>query len=269
MQKVTAAAICWFVLAVSAVAAGNSFAGAQVAVAGTAQSYEIVSIKPHKPGSDSGGMSFLPNGFAWRNVNMYSLVQGAYGIIMDSQVMGLPGWARSDSYDIVAITDAATVEKWKKLTPKERWVSEQPMMQSILADRCQFKAHQESKELPVYDLVIARGGLKMKEAPPGEVSNEEMTAAGRMTVQAMPVDTIVYAFTGSLGRIIVDRTGLKDEKFDFDLKWTPDNEPADDSTDAEPSLLTALQEQLGLKIVSSKGPVQVLVIDHMERPSPN
>ena len=139
-------------------------------------------------------------------------------------------------------------------------------MQSILADRCQFKAHQETKELPVYDLVIARGGLKMKEAPPNETSME-MMSGDQMTVHAMTIDTTVSTFAGTVGRIIVDKTGLGDKKFDFELKWTPDDRSSAD--DSAPSLLTALEEQLGLKLVPARGPVEVLIIDHMERPSPN
>jgi uncharacterized protein (TIGR03435 family) len=91
--------------------------------------------------------------------------------------------------------------------PKERASEEEPMMQSILADRCQFKAHGETKEPPVYDLVIAKGGLKVKEATPNEGSMEDMGIGGRMIVRAMPVDTIVYALSGEVGRKIVDRTG--------------------------------------------------------------
>lgn len=233
-----------------------------------AQTYDIVSIKPTRTG-DSGGMATLPNGFVWRNANLWLLIQGAYGIIMDSQVTGLPGWAKSESYDIEARVDAATAERWKTAKPGERSVEEEQMMRSILADRCKFKAHQELRELSVYDLVIAKGGLKMKEAPQGEVSGEEMTGVGRMKAQAVQADLIAEAFTRTLGRIIVDKTGLGDRKFDFELKWTSDNQPAADTVDAAPSLLTALQEQLGLKIVSSKGPVKVLTIDHMDRPSPN
>jgi uncharacterized protein (TIGR03435 family) len=268
MQKIAAIAIGWIVVAMPAVGQGNSVAGAQGAVTQTAQTYEIVSIRPNNS-MRPGGTASLPDGFEWRSVSLYLLVQAAYGIVMESQVSGLPSWARSDSYDIVAKADPGTTERWKKLTPRERWAEEQPMMRSILADRCQFKAHLETKELPVYDLVIAKGGLKMKEAQPGEASKEEMTA-GRMTVQAVPVELIADTFMNTLGRVIVDKTGLGDRKFDFDLNWTPDDQAAvDDSIDAAPSLLTALQEQLGLKIVSSKGPVQVLIIDHMERPSPN
>ena len=274
MQTIILMAACWFAFAVPAFGQGNSDAGAQVGAAesasGKVQTYEIVSIKPNKPGSGSGGMSLLPDGFEWRSVGLYSLVQAAYGIIMDSQVSGLPSWARSEPYDIVAKADPATVERWKKLTPEERWAEEQPMMRAILTDRCQFKAHLETKELPVYDLVIAGGGLKMREARPGEDASEQMTGAGRIKAQAVQVDLIALVFTRTLGRIIVDKTGLGSRKFDFDLKWTPDYQPAaDEPADAAPSLLIALQEELGLKIVSSKGPVQVLTIDHMGRPSPN
>lgn len=273
MQKVTLVAACWFAFAVPAFGQGNSDAGAQAAAPGSArgkiQTFDIVSIKLHKPGGDNGGIAALPDGLEWRNIHLATLVQGAYGITLESQIAGLPAWAGSDSYDITAKVDAATADRWKKLTPRERWAEELPMIQSILADRCQFKAHQETKEMPVYDLVIAKGGLKMKEALPTE-SSTEYAGAGKTTVQAMAIDTVVYGFTNAVGRLIVDKTGLGDKKFDFELKWTPDNQPIEDnSADAAPWLFTALQEQLGLKLVSSKGPVQVLVIDHMERPSPN
>jgi uncharacterized protein (TIGR03435 family) len=229
-------------------------------------SYEIISIKPHKADSNSAAMRSLPDGFEWINRPLSSLVWGSYGIIMDSQVSGLPGWAGQENYDIVAKVDADTAERWKKLTRKERLEEEQPMMRSILSSRCQFKAHQETKELPVYDLVIARGGLKMKEASANETPTE-MMSDGQMTVHAMAIDTTVSAFAAMEGRMIVDKTGLGDKKFDFELRWTPDDHPSAD--DSAPSLLTALQEQIGLKLVPARGLVEVLVIDHMERPSPN
>jgi uncharacterized protein (TIGR03435 family) len=213
-------------------------------------------------------MSLRPNGFEWRNAELFSLVWGAYGIVMDSEVGGLPDWARSDPYDIVAIADATTTDRWKKISPKQREAEEQPMMRSILATRCQFKAHQVTKVLPVYDLVIAKGGLRMKETQPGEEPMEYLSG-GRMTVKAMPVSMIADVFTNSLGRIIVDKTGLDDRKFDFELQWSTDARTAGDDADIAPSLFTALHEQLGLEVKSSKAPVQILVIDHMERPSPN
>jgi uncharacterized protein (TIGR03435 family) len=271
MQKVTLIAACWLVLGMPTFAQGtNAPAGAQPngtqGASDKVHAYEIVSIKPNKTVSGSSGTRLLPDGFAWTNMPLSSLVMGSYGIIIDSQVSGLPDWARRENYDIVAKVDADTAERWKKLSREERRGEEQPMMQSILADRCQFKAHQETKELPVYDLVIARGGLKMKEAPPNETSME-MMSGDQMTVHAMTIDTTVSTFAGTVGRIIVDKTGLGNKKFDFELKWTPDDRSSAD--DSAPSLLTALQEQLGLKLVPARGPVELLIIDHMGRPSPN
>lgn len=264
---------CWLVFTVSAFGQGGSRvgqeAGSTEAASGKVQAYDVVSIKPSRTG-DSGGMASLPDGFEWRNANLWLLVQASYGIIMDSQVSGLPTWARSDFYNIEAKVDAATAERWKSIRPEERAAEEQQMMRSILADRCRFKAHQETKELPVYDLVIAKGGLKMKGAPADENPSESMTGSGRMTAHAVSVSIIALAFTRTVGRMIVDKTGFGEKKFDFELNWAPDNQPVvDDSASASPPLFAALQEQLGLKLVSSKGPVQILVIDHMERPSPN
>jgi len=139
------------------------------------------------------------------------------------------------------------------------------MLQAMLADRCQLKVDLETKELPVYELVIAKGGLKMKEA----ASTEESTgrfSAGEFTAQAMPVENLVFALPSD-GRQIVDKTGLGDKKFDFHLRWTTDDRI--EAGDSGPSLFTALEEQLGLKLVSSKAPGTVLVVDHMQRPSPN
>jgi bla regulator protein BlaR1 len=268
MQKVTLIGAGWLFLVIPAFAQeATATTNAQPKVTRASDGvhgYEIVSIKPNKTG-DSGGMRRLPDGFGWNNIPLSSLVHGSYGIVMDSQVIGMPDWARWENYDIVAKADADTAERWEKLSGKERWGEEQPMMRLILADRCRFKAHQETKELPVCDLVIAKGGLKIKEAPPNEKPMEIMSG-GQMTVHAMAIDTIVHAFPGSVGRIIVDKTGLGDKKFDFDLKWTDDRRSSDDEA---PSLLTAFEEQLGLKLVPARGRGEVLIIDHMERPSPN
>jgi uncharacterized protein (TIGR03435 family) len=132
-----------------------------------------------------------------------------------------------------------------------------------------LKVHRETRDLPIYDLVIAKGGLKMKEATADKVGGETM-GPGKMTAQGLSTDSLVSAFSGMVGRMIVDRTGLGDKKFDFELKWTPDDRrAADNAADAGPSIFTALEEQLGLKLVSARGPVEVIVIDHIERPSVN
>ncbi len=190
--------------------------------------YEIVSIKPDKSGSPGATMQTLPDGFRWTNFPVSSWVRGAYGVFMDSQIVGLPEWADSEPYDIETKVDAETAEAWKKLSYKERSKQEEPMMQSLLADRCKLKAHLETRELPVYDLVIAKGGLKMKEAPADKRDGESI-GPGRMTAEGLSTDSLVAAFSGMVGRMIVDKTGLGDKKFDFELKWTPDDKRAADN----------------------------------------
>jgi len=235
-----------------------------------APAYEIVSIKPDKSGSPAETMQRMRDGIRWTNFPVSTWVRSAYAVIMDSQIVGLPDWADSEPYDIEAKVDAETAEAWKKLNYKERWKQEEPMMQAMLADRCQLKVHRETRDLPVYDLVIAKGGLKMKETPVDDQNGGESMGPGKMTAHGLSTDSLVSAFSGMVGRMIVDKTGLGDKKFDFELKWTPDDRrAADNAADAGPSFFTALEEQLGLKLVPAKGPVEVIVIDHIEKPSPN
>jgi uncharacterized protein (TIGR03435 family) len=226
--------------------------------------YEVVSIKPSKSDT-TGGTQHLPDGFRYTNIAIDVVVDGAYGMMNGDHVIGMPSWAKSDHYDIEGKVDSDTAEAWKKLSNVERRKQEQPMLQALLADRCKLKVHFETKEMQAYDLVIAKGGLKMKEATADEKSMGSMSD-GDLTARAMPIENFVAAIPKD-GRVIVDKTGLGNKKFDFDLKWTPENRRTD--TDSGPSLFTALEEQLGLKLVSSKALGKVLVIDHIERPTPN
>lgn len=229
-----------------------------------AKTYDVVSIKPSKF-SVSGGTQELPDGFRYSNMALDTFVDGAYGMENGDHVIGMPLWAKSDHYDIDGKVDSDTAERWKKLSYKERWKQEQPMQQAMLADRCKLKAHFETREMQAYDLVIAKGGLKIKDAPPDEMPTGRMSD-GQVTARAMQIETLIAALPKD-GRLIVDKTGLGDRKLDFDLKWTPDNSRS--AADSGPSLFTALEEQLGLKLVSSKSIGKVLVIDHIERPTPN
>jgi uncharacterized protein (TIGR03435 family) len=276
MQKVARIATCWYVFAMPVFGQGNSVAGAQVPstdnASGNVQTYEVVSIKPSESRAKGGGWRNLPDGFQSRNMPLRGLVYSAYDIIMESQVSGMPSWAESDPYDIDAKVDAQTAVAWKGLPFKERQKHERLMLRALLADRCQFKAHEQTKELPIYDLVIAKGGLKMKEASANEESLYSMIGGNKgykLTAQATTLDTIKNSLASTTGRMLVDKTGLGEKKFDFELEWTSDDQRAADTADTGPSIFTALEEQLGLKVISDRGQVEVLVIDHMERPSPN
>jgi uncharacterized protein (TIGR03435 family) len=230
--------------------------------------YEVVSIKPHQPGDASASLRPLPNGFQYVNMPLSNLVWQAYVDDPGTQVSSLPGWANSDHYDIEARVDEETAEAWKKLPSAEVWKQQRAMMRALLADRCKLKVHWETKEGPVYDLVIAKGGLKMKEASADEVSETiwkgSSTTEG-FIVHAGTVESIL-GFAGETGRKVADKTGLGGKKFDYEIEWTPDSKATSDNPGV--SIFTAFEE-LGLKLVPSKGPVDTLVIDHIERPSAN
>ncbi|HEY6488136.1 MAG: TIGR03435 family protein [Terracidiphilus sp.] len=248
---------------------GQSSAPAPANPNAKAPTYEVVSIRPDKSSNLGGEVQSMRDGFRWTNMPISPLIHDAYGVPMNNQIVGLPAWVNSDPYDIEAKVGADTAEAWKKLTIKERRKQQNLMLQSLLVDRCQLKFHRETREMPVYDLVIARGGLKMKEAAADEINAGESMSSSNMTANAQSTESIVAAFSGEVGRLIVDKTGLEGKKFDFEVKWTPENVRAAADTEAGPSIFTALEEELGLKLVPSKEPLDVLVIDHIERPSPN
>jgi len=244
--------------------------------------YEVVSIKLASPGERGGGSKLLPNGFDYTNMPLVWLIYQAYGIALDSQISGLPGWVKTDHYIVSARVDEDTAEVWKKLSEKELRKQRQLMLQAMLADRCQLKMRREAKELPVYDLVIAKGGLKMKEAAPDEKESsvwrqfamysatgpgDEYTIVA--TTHAGAVPDLAQSLAGTAGRIIVDKTGLGDKRFDFELKWSSSGQAPSEGGGAGPSFFKALEEQLGLKLEPAREPVDTFVVEQMERPSAN
>ena len=230
--------------------------------------YEVVSIKPSKPGTQESS-EILPDGFRRTDTTLDALVRDAFHIVYDKLVVGLPSWTESEPYDIEAKVDADTADRWRKLTAAERRKDEQPMLQAFLIDRCRLKFHFEKKEMAVYDLVIAKSGSKLKEAPQDEVETAGMAGGNgvTLTAHALSIENFIPTLSGTDGRLVVDKTGLGDKRFDFTLHWSPNQRAV--NADSGPSLFTALEEQLGLKLVPSKEDVNVLVIDQMERPSPN
>jgi uncharacterized protein (TIGR03435 family) len=263
--------------------------------AATSPVYEVASIKPDKSGTNMVRMMYTPDGLSATNASVQMLISTAYGV-ENNQISGAPGWLNSDKYDIEAKMDSATVEELRKLNEDDRRAVRQHMLQALLADRFKMTVHRETKDLPIYVLIVAKDGPKFKQATPGDTypngikgpdghSGAGMMMMGRegLTAQGVELTNLVRHLTRVLGRTVVDKTGLTG-RYDFTLKWTPDESlggaprgpqsgqagvgdtaPADSS----PSLFTVLQEQLGLKLESQKGPVEILVIDHVEKPSEN
>jgi uncharacterized protein (TIGR03435 family) len=252
--------------------------------------FDVVSVKLNKSGDGRMRTMFKPDGYSATNVSLKLLIQMAYGIRQDL-ISGGPDWVESEGYDFDAKVAGADLEEWKKLTPKQRG----SMLQSVLQDRFKLKVHTETKQLPVFELVVAKGGPKLKEATPGDtyangikgpdgVSRGGMMRMGRgqVTGQALPMTSVVNMLAQQLHRTVIDKTGLTG-KYDLELNWTPEEgegmgppppaggpQHADPSSDSSgPSIFTAVQEQLGLKLQSAKGPVETLVIDNVEKPSEN
>jgi bla regulator protein BlaR1 len=234
-----------------------------------AQSFEVASIKPSPPASPDRLISGFqtPGGgrFNAISASLRMLIIFAYNV-KDFQVSGGPGWANSESYDIVAKADGNAARPQLRL-----------MLQALLKDRFKLVLRHETKDAPVYELVVAKGGSKIQEDTTSR-QRIAMTGPGKVIAQKAPL-ALFAEFLGTLaGRPIVDKTGLPGT-YGFKLEWTPDvgeaGLPGPARPDVAPpdsngpSLFTALQEQLGLRLQSAKGSVESLVIEGAEKPTEN
>ena len=251
--------------------------------------FAVVSVKQNKSGANFAKSGFSPEGIHTENSTLLFIIRGAYGMFnsLDDKFIGVPGWARTDRYDIEAKVDPADIEALHNLRRHQRDL----MFQALLADRFNLKVHPETREQPVYALVIAKNGPRFTEAKPGDtypngikdafdghtgpgvVNSSRHGIAG----QAIPMSTLVMILTQTVDRTVMDKTALTG-KYDLKLDWTPETaastSPGTDSAvpppdDSGPSIFTAIQDQLGLKLEPAKAQVEVLVIDHVEQPSPN
>jgi uncharacterized protein (TIGR03435 family) len=258
-----------------------------------AYEYEVSSIRPYKSGNGDVGFHYTPDGFSATNIDLLYLIHLAFGVHSD-QIVGLPNSIASETYEIEARMDESVADEIKKLSANQLKSARQQMMQSLLAERFKLAFHRETKEIPAYSLVIANSGFKLRESAPDEVDRQGRTGIhisgsnGAMRGQLVSIASLAQFLSGRLNRIVIDKTGLTG-KYDFMLKWTPDRNqlqspagfdatssnapnsqsttPAQDSN--APDLFTAVQEQLGLKLKSEKNSVEVVVIDHVEKPSGN
>ncbi len=230
--------------------------------------FEVASIKPSAPGGRGVRIQMAPGGrLDVSNVTLKLLIQQAYGV-KDFQISGGPGWINSERYDVVAKADR-DIGKAEEL---------RPLIQKLLADRFQLTIHRDTKELPVYALVVGKNGPKLKESAANGPGSQIRMGRGLINGQGMGMEMLAGELSRPLGRTVIDRTGLKGQ-YDIKFEWTPEDGPghgpgdgpesAPPSDTTGPSLFTALQEQLGLKLESSKGPVEIIVIDRAEKPSEN
>ncbi|MDR3541514.1 MAG: TIGR03435 family protein [Desulfosporosinus sp.] len=231
---------------------------------------EVATIRPVKDthGDSAHDIKRGRSLFVYQATVKY-LMMLAYGIDR-AQVVDGPNWAADDEYDV----QAQAIEG-VDIVKNNDWPEE--LLKEVLADRFKLKFHREQRKLPVYVLSVAKGGSKLKASDPNSsFSGGGGTHLGECSFRKAPLSQFSnWLSFVVLDRKIVDNTGLTDN-FDFDLKWSPDEtqfthysgaRPMKDSTG--PNLFTAIQEQLGLKLKPMKAPLDVLVIDHVERPSEN
>jgi uncharacterized protein (TIGR03435 family) len=227
--------------------------------------FEVVSIKPHELGDDSMSWRTTLDGFSASNVSPESLIRSAFHLIMPEQISGLPGWASSDTFDVQAKMDEDTAAAMQKLPREEHVRQLDLMMQAVLFDRFQLKVHHETKELPVYDLMVAKNGIKMTQAT-ANVNSSWSMGDGRFEGKSVPIDSFIFSLSNDVGRFVINKTGLTGNVA-ITLKWAP--EGAEGSADSGPDIFAAIEEQLGLKLLPAKGPVDTIVVDHIEKPSVN
>ena len=234
-------------------------------------------IKPNVSGSGSAGFSSNTDHIQTYNTSLQSLIATAYDLKTSGLLSGLPGWAMSAHYDVYAKVDEETLARLKPLAREQNQEARREMLRHLLEDRFKLQAHAETKELPIYELVLAKGGSKLTPSDPeNKYANGLQGGDGKprgggsmsankdgLTVQGQPIANLAQSLAGTLKRQVEDHTGLTGN-FDYTLRWSDDDSAG---ADKGPDLFTALQEQLGLKLESAKGPVRTVVVDHIEPPT--
>jgi uncharacterized protein (TIGR03435 family) len=243
-------------------ASQNSAAGTK-APAPTA--FEVGTIKPAGPSPDGHTHINHPPGgsFSAINITLLALMEWAFDIPA-KQILEGPPWLASTRFDIQAKSDPATDTELRSLASNQERERKRHMVQLLLADRYGLKLHQETRVLPAYDLIPAKGGPKLQPSK----SSGKTVGVGRTYFhgEGLTATIIAEQISEITGRIVVDKTRLTG-RYDLKLQWTPDDAP--DTDNAAPTLFTAIQEQLGLKLEPAKEPVPVLIVDHIEQPSAN
>jgi uncharacterized protein (TIGR03435 family) len=261
--------------------------------------FEVASVRPNKSGEPFVRLGIQPGGrYTATNVPLRLLIRDAYQV-QDFQIIGAPDWVNSDRFDIVAKAEGDVPPSAPGGPPGPI----QFMLRALLAERFNLTMHSEQRELSIYALVLARadgklgpqlrpaavdcaavmatrrGGPPPAAPQPGERMPCGMRIGpGQLTGGSLPLSQLASTLSPFVQRVVVDRTGLSGN-FDFDLTWTPDQIPQGPPPPGAPqlppidpggpSILTAVQEQLGLRLDSARGPVEVFVIDRVAQPTPD
>jgi len=270
-----------------------------VDASGTLATFDVVSIKPIAQGGKMmRGFRYMPDGIQADATTVSTLVWNAYGgftrLPTEDSVTGLPDWTKTQYFAVQAKMSEAQTAEFAKLSRDEKGRRIEAMLQALLADRFKMKVHRELKQVPDYELVIAKGGPKLQQDVdpngPKDKDGKPMTVMttrgpGNFQAQGFTMEGLAgflgETFVG-VGRIVKDKTGLTG-KYSFALTFAMQGAPTGPpggaapvapaapaaADDSQPSIFTALQEQLGLKLQPGIGSLDVVVVDHVERPTVN
>ena len=220
--------------------------------------FEVASIRPHPEPVTVSGESVSGARATWTADTLLNLISGAYDLKYHEQIAGGPRWAGSDRFDIVARASSDSPLSKEQVAQ---------MLQTLLADRFQLSIHREMKDIPIYALVVAKGGPKVK--PPDPSKTGMRTSAGNegihITAWQGSMGKLADQLSVTAGRPVLDKTGLPGN-YAFTLAFAPFTGAADSDI---PSMSTALEEQLGLRLEPQRAALEIIVIDNAERPSPN
>jgi uncharacterized protein (TIGR03435 family) len=247
--------------------------------------FEVASVKPADPNAKTSSSSRdAGEGLDIRNVPVRNLITLAYGL-QDFQLLNAPGWTNTGGYDVVAKAPADEIPPLQAgpRTPPEsldqrklRFDRVRERLRSLLTDRFGVVVHYETREHSVYLLTVAKNGPKLKQVPTADGPPRKEEGRGHSRGFAVPIEMLVNTLSNATHITVLDKTGLTG-RYDYTLDWTPDlqSAPANPETDAAqasgsgPAIYTAVREQLGLQLESGKAPVDVVVVDHVDRPSAN
>lgn len=246
--------------------------------AGVPTSLEVASIRPSK----SAGFPIIRpthDGVIAKNVTVSDLVRDAFWSIgfQEGRIFGLPEWTRVDRYDVAAKMSGNDFGDLRQLSED----NQRQLRQQLLIDRFGLKFHYESREMPAFHLVVAKGGAKLNPAPPPVdfatgVLHEK---PGNLTANGVRMERLAIYLMLLQNRPVIDKTGLTGS-YDFSLEWQPDEPspqlPSESGSRQDPAVIganstlpAALKQQLGLQLVNARESVKVLVVDHIDKPSEN
>jgi uncharacterized protein (TIGR03435 family) len=241
--------------------------------------FEVASIHPTDPNALFIDFHYTPSGISIKGA-LLEMILGESFTGSGDETFGIPGWAKKARYSIEAKVADADVAKWRNLPRDEQ----RKALRSLLEQRFALKYHSDKKVLPVFVLRVAKGGVRMKQADPSVKTFLRPVGLGHYVGKSCPVSTLVLVLGGEPeidNRKIIDSTGLS-AKYDIDLQWTSgtsssssgdsskrSEDPSGGSEGADASLFSALEDQLGLKLVLRKETNDVIVIDSLEKPSGN